>query len=345
MEKKSAFTWTLRQDNVGVITFDVPGEKMNTLKAEFAGQIREVLADVQRPPQLMGLVIISGKSDAFIAGADITMIATCSSAQQAEELVRHGQDVMAEIASFPVPIVAAIHGACLGGGLELALACHQRVCTLDDTTCMSLPEVRLGLLPGAGGTQRLPRLIGPSAALDMIMTGKTLRAGEALKAGLVDDAVPHSILLETAVKMIVQHGKKEHVFPVRERLFSNPVGRALLFWLAEKKAQVKTRGNYPATLKILQVVRKGLQQGSDAGYILEAQAFGQLAMTPESVALRTIFFAATEMKKEPGAEAQSHEIKSVGVLGGGLMGGGGQSRILCQPYPGALHQRGGALPA
>lgn len=322
MEKKSAFTWSLRQDNVGVITFDVPGEKMNTLKAEFAGQIREVLADVQRHSQLMGLVIISGKPDAFITGADITMIATCSSAQQAEELARQGQEVMAEIASFPVPIVAAIHGACLGGGLELALACHQRVCTLDDKTCMGLPEVRLGLLPGAGGTQRLPRLIGPSAALDMILTGKTLRAGQALNAGLVDEAVPHSILLETAVKMIVQHRKKEHVLPVREHLFSNPVGRALLFWFAEKKALVKTRGNYPATLKILQVVRKGLQQGRDAGYILEAQAFGQLAMTPESVALRTIFFATTEMKKEPGAEAQAREIKSVGVLGGGLMGGG-----------------------
>lgn len=322
METKSAFTLSQRPDNVGVITLDVAGEKINTLKAEFAGQIREAIARARQNPQLAGLVIISGKPDSFIAGADISMIADCSSAQQAEELARQGQDVMAEIASLPFPVVAAIHGACLGGGLELALACHQRVCTLDDKTRLGLPEVQLGLLPGSGGTQRLPRLIGASAALDMILTGKTLRASQAVKLGLVDDAVPPSILLETAVSRVLHGPTAARALPLRERLLNTAAGRALVFRLAARKAHEKTRGNYPATQQILQVMKTGLQKGSEEGYVLEARAFGQLAMTPESAALRTIFFATTEMKKQAGSQAQAREIKSVGVLGGGLMGGG-----------------------
>ncbi|MGE9553019.1 fatty acid oxidation complex subunit alpha FadJ [Erwinia amylovora] len=322
MEKQSAFTLSQRLDNVGVITLDVPNEKMNTLKAEFAGQIREVIAEAQRNPNLAGLVIISGKPDSFIAGADIAMIDSCCSALEAEELARQGQQVMSEIASLSVPVVAAIHGACLGGGLELALACNQRVCTLDDKTRLGLPEVQLGLLPGSGGTQRLPRLIGASGALDMILTGKTLRAEQALKIGLVEDAVPHAILLETAVKMALKGRKSRKTLPLKERLLNAPVARALLFTLATKRTQAKTRGNYPATQKILSVVKTGLQQGRSAGYAAEARAFGQLAMTPQSAALRSLFFATTEMKKDRGADADPREIKSVGVLGGGLMGGG-----------------------
>ncbi|WP_158782533.1 fatty acid oxidation complex subunit alpha FadJ [Pantoea sp. BAV 3049] len=322
MEKLSAFTLSQRLDNVGVITLDVPDEKMNTLKAEFAGQIRAVIAEARRNPNLAGLVIISGKPDSFIAGADIAMIDSCTSALEAEELARQGQEVMSEIASLSVPVVAAIHGACLGGGLELALACNQRVCTLDDKTRLGLPEVQLGLLPGSGGTQRLPRLIGASAALDMILTGKTLRAKQALKIGLVEDAVPHAILLETAVKMVLKGRKPRKTLPLKERLLNAPAGRALLFTIAAKQTQAKTRGNYPATQKILSVVKTGLQQGRSAGYAAEAKAFGQLAMTPQSAALRSIFFATTEMKKDRGADADPREIKSVGVLGGGLMGGG-----------------------
>ncbi|HBT30944.1 MAG TPA: fatty acid oxidation complex subunit alpha FadJ, partial [Erwinia persicina] len=193
MDLPTAFTLTMRLDNVGVITIDVPDEKMNTLKAAFAGQLRAVLQQARANPHLAGLVIISGKPDSFIAGADISMIAACTSAQQAGELAEAGQAVMAEIAALPVTVVAAIHGACLGGGLELALACHRRVCTLDDKTRLGLPEVQLGLLPGSGGTQRLPRLIGASTALDMILTGKNLRARAARRCGLVADAVPHSI--------------------------------------------------------------------------------------------------------------------------------------------------------
>ncbi len=322
MTTHSAFTLSMRLDNIGVITLDVPGEKLNTLKAEFISQIKAILSEARRNPELAGLVIISGKPDSFIAGADITLIAACQSAREAEELARQGQRVMAELASLPVPVVAAIHGACLGGGLELALACHQRVCSLDEKTRLGLPEVQLGLLPGSGGTQRLPRLIGASRALDLLLTGKSLRPKQALKMGLVDEAVPQTILLETAVSMVLKGRRPRQPLPLRERLLNGPAGRALLFSLAAKRAERKSRGNYPAIRKILSVVRTGIHHGSTAGYSAEARAFGELAMTPESAALRSLFFATTQMKKERGSEAKPRALNTVAVLGGGMMGGG-----------------------
>ncbi|EFE95521.1 fatty acid oxidation complex subunit alpha FadJ [Serratia odorifera] len=318
----SAFRLTLRPDHIGVITIDVPDEKVNTLKAEFVDQVNEVLNKAQQYAALEGLVIVSGKPDSFIAGADITMIAACSNAKEAEDLARKGQSTLAKIAAFPVPVVAAIHGACLGGGLELALACHSRVCSLDDKTALGLPEVQLGLLPGSGGTQRLPRLIGASKALDMMLTGKHIRARQALRMGLVDDAVPQAILLDAAIARVKQGWKSKPTLPWQERLMNGPLGRSLLFSVVRKKTLAKTHGNYPAAERIIQVVRAGLEQGSGHGYQAEARAFGELAMTPQSAALRSLFFASTALKKERGGDAQPRELQRVGILGGGLMGGG-----------------------
>lgn len=318
----SVFTLSVRPDNIGVITIDVVGDKVNTLKAEFAEQIAEVLQQAQALSQLQGLVIISGKPDSFIAGADITMIAACCTAHDARVLAQKGQSTLAQIAAFPIPVVAAIHGACLGGGLELALACHSRICSLDDKTVLGLPEVQLGLLPGSGGTQRLPRLIGVSKALDMILTGRQIRARQALKMGLVDDAVPHDILLDVAVKRAKAGWLDRPVLPWQERLLSGPLGKALLFKIVRKKTLAKTQGHYPAAERIIDVVRKGLDHGGPSGYEAEARAFGDLAMSPQSAALRSLFFATTSLKKETGGAAQPHVIHRVGVLGGGLMGGG-----------------------
>lgn len=322
METTSAFTLTERLDNVAVITIDVPGEKMNTLKAEFGVQVRGMLKQIRENKALRGVVFISAKPDNFIAGADINMIGSCKTAQEAEALALQGQQIMAEIHALPIPVVAAIHGACLGGGLELALACHRRICTDDAKTVLGLPEVQLGVLPGSGGTQRLPRLIGISTALDMILTGKQLRARQALKAGLVDDVVPHTILLEAAVALAKQERPASRRLPVRERLLAGPLARNLVFGMAGKKAEQKTHGNYPATERILKVLETGLSHGSTSGYEAEARAFGELAMTPQSKALRSIFFASTDVKKDPGAEAEPQPLHSAAVLGGGLMGGG-----------------------
>ncbi len=320
--EQSAFHLQMRLDHVGVITIDVPGEKMNTLKAEFAGQITAIIAEARRDPQLAGLVLISGKADNFIAGADISMIDRCQSAAEAEALAKQGQEVMVALAALPFPVVAAIHGACLGGGLELALACDARICTLDDKTRLGLPEVQLGLLPGSGGTQRLPRLIGVQQALPLILTGKSLRAKQARKLGIVDDAVPQAILLETAIARVKKGKTSGRLLPLRDRLLHGPVARQALFALATRQTAAKTQGNYPAAKRIIEVVRIGLEQGSRAGHEAEARAFGELAMTSESVALRGLFFATTAMKKEPGGDATPRPVRSIGILGGGLMGGG-----------------------
>jgi 3-hydroxyacyl-CoA dehydrogenase/enoyl-CoA hydratase/3-hydroxybutyryl-CoA epimerase len=322
METMSAFSLNVRPDNIAVITLDVPGEKMNTLKAEFGTEVRALLRQIRENHDIRGVVLISAKEDNFVAGADINMIGRCKTALEAEALAKQGQQVMAEIHAMPVPVVAAIHGACLGGGLELALACHARLCTDDAKTVLGLPEVQLGLLPGSGGTQRLPRLIGVSTALEMILTGKQLRARQALKVGLVDEVVPASILLEAAVER-VKNGVPEHRrLPVRERVLAGPLGRTVLFNLVGKKTEQKTLGNYPATTRILQVIETGLAHGISSGYEAEARAFGELAMTPQSQSLRHIFFASTDLKKDPGASAESGPLRAVGILGGGLMGGG-----------------------
>lgn len=322
METASAFTLTFHPQNVALVTISLPGEKMNTLRASFAPQIKAIIAKIRATDNLAGVVFISGKPDNFIAGADINMIASCQDAKEAEALARQGQQLMNDIASLPVPVVAAIHGACLGGGLELALACHRRVCSDDDKTRLGLPEVQLGLLPGSGGTQRLPRLIGVSQALPLILTGKQLRSRQAKKCGLVDDVVPHSILLETAVAMALEGHQPGRQLPLRERVLCGPLARSLVFGMARRQSLQKTQGNYPATKKIINVIKTGLTQGAAAGYDAEAQAFGELVMTPQSRALRSLFFATTELKKDPGSHLTPQDICYPGVLGGGLMGGG-----------------------
>ncbi|STQ43758.1 Fatty acid oxidation complex subunit alpha [Ewingella americana] len=318
----SAFKLTFTNQHVGIITIDVPNEKVNTLKAEFVEQIGTILQKAQQYSQLKGLVLISGKTDSFIAGADISMISSCQTAREASELATKGQTVMSHISAFPVPVVAAIHGACLGGGLELALACHSRICSLDDKTQLGLPEVQLGLLPGSGGTQRLPRLIGAPKALDMMLTGRSIRAKQAQRMGLVDDAVPQSILLQTAIERVLQGRKSRAPLPWQARLAGGPLGKAVLFSVVRKKTRAKTHGNYPATEKIIDVVKQGLDSGRTSGYQAEAEAFGELVMTPQSAALRGLFFASTALKKERGADADPLPLRRVGILGGGLMGGG-----------------------
>ncbi|UTV28424.1 fatty acid oxidation complex subunit alpha FadJ [Photobacterium atrarenae] len=321
-EHVSAFSLSYADNGVAWLKVDVPEEKMNTLQSAFVEQVSEVLAELKTKTDVKGLVVYSGKPDNFIAGADIRMLDACTTAEEAEQLATKGQELFDALESLPFHVVAAIHGPCLGGGLELALACHSRVCSDDDKTRLGLPEVQLGLLPGSGGTQRLPRLIGVANALDMILTGKQLRAKKAKKLGVVDESVPQSILLEIAEKQALKpKPTRKHTFQ-EWALGGNALGRSLVFDQAAKKTREKTRGNYPAADAILEVIKYGLQSGLDKGLRLEAKRFGELVMTPESAALRSIFFATTAMKKETGAEAEPGAVRRVGVLGGGLMGGG-----------------------
>lgn len=157
---QSAFSLSYKDNGVAWLKIDVPNEKMNTLQAEFSEQITSVLAELKAHSDIKGLVVYSGKPDNFVAGADIRMLSACETAQEAQALAKKGQVLFSQLEQLPFHVVAAIHGPCLGGGLELALACHSRVCSDGDKTRLGLPEVQLGLHPGSGGTQRLPRLIG-----------------------------------------------------------------------------------------------------------------------------------------------------------------------------------------
>ncbi|MGD1450976.1 fatty acid oxidation complex subunit alpha FadJ [Vibrio harveyi] len=324
MSEQKAFSLKIDEQNIAWLAIDVPNEKMNTLQAAFADEMKEIFAQLKDTSGVKGMIIHSLKPDNFVAGADVRMLEACTTASEAEALAKQGQELFQQLSDLPYPVVAAIHGPCLGGGLELALACDYRVCTDSDKTRLGLPEVQLGLLPGSGGTQRLPRLIGLLPSLDLILTGKQLRAKKAKKLGVVDACVPETILLDVAKQLIEKgknKGKKKQ--STKEKLMSGSgLGRKFVFEQAAKKTNEKTRGNYPATVAILEVIQHGLEKGFAQGQELEVKRFGELVMSSESKALRSIFFATTEMKKENGAEAEPAAVNRVGVLGGGLMGAG-----------------------
>lgn len=309
---------------IATLTIDVPNESTNTLKANFVEQFTALLDRIETDSSIKGAVFISAKTDCFIAGADVNMLEECTSSEQAATLAKHGQRIFQRMENCPKTLVAAIHGVALGGGLEFAMACHYRVCSLAEVTQLGLPEVQLGLLPGSGGTQRLPRIIGLQNALSMILTGRRLRAKQAKRYGLVDDAVPLSILSSVARQLALRPPRRAKVKQAwwQRVIEGNSFGRGIIFKQAEKQALAQSQGNYPAIPAILESVKAGFHEPA-TGYAIESHWFGRLVMTPESKALRRIFFATTAMKKEKGAvDAEPLPLRQIGVLGGGLMGAG-----------------------
>jgi enoyl-CoA hydratase/long-chain 3-hydroxyacyl-CoA dehydrogenase len=234
---------------------------------------------------------------------------------------------MNRLAASKRPIVAAINGSCLGGGLEVALACTYRIATSSPKTRLGLPEVQLGLLPGAGGTQRLPRTVGIAESIKLMTTGQQLKADKARKVGLVDEVVDPSALRHAAISAarelaagsLKPAAKKSNLMTTL--LEKNPVGRNVLFSQAGKQIEKAAQGHYPAPLAILECVRAGVESGFEAGSAKEREHFGSLGMTTVSKALRGIFFAQTATKRNPGGKPIK-EVKTVGVLGAGLMGAG-----------------------
>ena len=325
-----AFT-TTTENGIAVVTFDLPGEPVNKLSAAVKSEMESLLSRLKDDPAVRAVVLISGKPDTFIAGADIEEFTALSSQDAAERLSFEGQETVSRVETFQKPVVAAIHGACLGGGLEVALACHYRIATDHPKTQLGLPEVQLGLIPGAGGCQRLPRLIGARAALDMILTGKTERASSALRLGLVDEVVPRSILRQAAVAAADRLARDG--LPARQRkgglagllLDRTSPGRQLVYRAARKQVLKKSGGHYPAPLAALEAVRVGLEQGITAGLAEEHRAFGELAAGDVSRKLVQIFFATTALKKDDGVRPGSavpRQIRRLGIIGSGFMGSG-----------------------
>lgn len=321
-------------DGVALVALDLPGEPVNTITRALRDEMVALFDRIEHDPDIRAAVLISGKPDTFLAGADIEEFTRLPSAADAEQLSRTGQELVARFATSRVPWVAAIHGACLGGGLESALACAWRIATDHPKTVLALPEVQLGLIPGAGGTQRLPRLVGVRAALDMILTGKNVRPKKALRMGLVHEMVHPAILRRIAMERAreLADGKKRRnarTAPGGAQGFlldDNPVGRAVVFRRAREETLKKTHGNFPAPLAAIDVVERGYLRGIAAGYREEAYRFGELAMSDVSRQLVFLFFATTALKKDTGLPegrvAEPLQVRKLGILGAGFMGAG-----------------------
>jgi 3-hydroxyacyl-CoA dehydrogenase/enoyl-CoA hydratase/3-hydroxybutyryl-CoA epimerase len=318
------------EDGIAVVLLDVPGAPVNTFTAAAQQALVEAFEGAERDPAVRAIVFLSGKRDGFIAGADIEAFLDFRTADDAERASRDGHAKFGRIAAGK-PVVAAIHGACLGGGLEFALHCHWRIATDHPKTGLGLPEVQLGLIPGAGGTQLLPKVVGLQAALDMILTGKTVRAKKALALGLVDEMVHPAILRDVAVqraKELAQGTRTRRERETRPQAYlleENPIGRAVVFRQAREKVMQRTKGLYPAPLAALEAVAAGYQGDDADGLRTEARLFGELAMTPECRELISIFFATTALKKDFGVEGEVPPrlpIVKLGILGAGFMGAG-----------------------
>jgi 3-hydroxyacyl-CoA dehydrogenase/enoyl-CoA hydratase/3-hydroxybutyryl-CoA epimerase len=325
----SAFT-SRNENGVAVVTFDLPGSPVNTLGSAVSQEFAALLDHLFHDGSVRAIVLMSGKPDNFIAGADIEEFARLDSEEEAATLSREAEDVMDRVAASPKPIVAAIHGACLGGGFELALACQWRIATDHPKTQIGLPEIQLGIIPGAGGTQRLPRLVGARAALDMILAGKSEPGARAFRFGMVDELVPNSILREVALRAAdrlatIGPGKRERRGGIAALLLDrNPIGRRVVYSQARKTVLARTGGNYPAPLAALDVVQAGLERGLRAGLRAEHEAFGKLAVSDVSHRLVEIFFATTALKKDdgvpPGTVGEVAPIRRIAVVGAGFMG-------------------------
>jgi enoyl-CoA hydratase/long-chain 3-hydroxyacyl-CoA dehydrogenase len=332
LDPRSGVHTSRTPSGVLLIRLDSPGEKVNVLSAEMMTAFSSVLSTLQSDPTVKAAVVLSAKPDTFIAGADVKMFDECATAADLSRLSSDGQRVMDAVAAARVPIVAAIHGACLGGGLELALACTYRVASSSPKTRLGLPEVQLGLLPGAGGTQRLPRTVGIQAALSLMTTGSSIRADRARRMGLVEEVVDPAALEAVAVEAALELASGTlKARPKSSRqpgllawlLEGNPLGRRVLFDRARAQVAKATGGHYPAPAAIVDTVEEGVTHGVAAGLAREAREFGNLGFSDESRALRGIFFAQRETKKNPyGLVPADLQVRNVAVLGAGLMGAG-----------------------
>ena len=314
-----------KEDDLAVIYLDASDSAINTLSTTAVREFEDALETLEKDDDIRAAILYSNKKD-FIVGADIQEFAGFESPEQVKGILREGHALLNSLENLKKPVVVAVHGAALGGGLELILACHYRLASDDPRTKFGLPEVNLGLLPGLGGTQRLTNLVGPQKALELILTGKNVYPKQAREMGLVDATIHRYGLLDGAkraarglVEGSVKPRRKKK--SIRNRVLEDTPLNRIVYDQAGKNVQKTTRGNYPAPEKIIPVVRTGQEKGTQAGLEAETEAFAELVFTPESKSLRHLFFAKNAAEKNP-YEGQEKEVVSVGVLGAGLMGSG-----------------------
>ena len=316
----SSTAWRAERDDEGILwlTLDKPGTSTNVLSREVLQELGALLQPLaQAPPR--GVVVRSGKPNGFVAGADIKEFTSLKNAEQGFELTRAGQLVMDRLEGLPCPTVAALHGFALGGGLELALACRYRIAVDDERLALGLPEVQLGIHPGFGGTVRSVRLLGVRAAMDLMLTGRSVRAQKALRIGLVDRLVP-AAELEAAVRSHITRAPPARTAPLGERLLNLRPMRALVSSALLRQVAAKApREHYPAPYAIVELWSRYGARG-EAAFVAEARSIAALFGTPTARNLVRVFLLQDRLKAA-GAGKGVPPAKNVHVIGAGVMGG------------------------
>ncbi len=312
---------TVREDQICVLTFDRPDSSANIFDRRTLTELDEELDFIANAPQVKGVILSSAKRSIFIAGADLKSMSEASP-EQVRELIELGQTVMNRLAALTIPTVAAVHGAAVGGGYELCLACDYRVASTDRATKLGLPEIQLGLLPAWGGSTRLPRLIGLPKALDIILAGKTLAAKPALKRGMVDELAPMEYLVDVAARMI-RRGKPHRS---AHRLTNNALVATVIAARVRPQLLKKTRGHYPAVLKALEVVTHGISRSISESLKLERDGILELLQGDVCRNLIRVFLLQERAKKRVLAgnapQDEPKPIARTAVIGSGVMGAG-----------------------
>jgi 3-hydroxyacyl-CoA dehydrogenase/enoyl-CoA hydratase/3-hydroxybutyryl-CoA epimerase len=320
------------EDKIAMLEFDEPDSVVNVLSRDTMQELAGIINQLTKRPKskVKALLITSKKEGIFIAGADIKEIDGISSSEEAREKAEEGKRILNNLYNLDIITLAVINGACLGGGLELALCCKYRVASFSERVKLGFPEVKLGILPGWGGTQRLPRLIGLTPALNMILSGRLISGKEALKYGLVDKLFPQARLIEDCIDFVngLIEGKI-HVKRKRKKIFSifledTPLGRIILFRKAKKNILKNTRGFYPAPLRALEVIKRTYGRKINTGFMIESKVFSELALTEVSKNLIKVFFLNEEFKKLLWVDEKikAVPINKCGIVGAGVMGGG-----------------------
>ena len=328
----SEATPALEKDGAGVasLVFNDPERKLNVLSTAVMERLEALLGEVESGAadgSIRALVVRSGKEGSFIAGADVDEIAGITDPAEGREKAAKGQAVFQRVHDLEIPTVAAVDGTCLGGGTELILACDVRIASDRPETKIGLPEIKLGILPGFGGTTRLPRLIGLVAASDIILAGKAVDARKAQKIGLIHERMHPGVLEERAreIAMAMAEGGNapdRSRPPLPQRLAeATPPGRSFILKQARKQVMKQTKGQYPAPLRAIEVMKRSAGESLEDALAIEAEALGELIVTPESKSLIHVF-RLMEAAKKAGPEVEGRPVERVAVLGAGVMGGG-----------------------
>jgi 3-hydroxyacyl-CoA dehydrogenase/enoyl-CoA hydratase/3-hydroxybutyryl-CoA epimerase len=327
------------EDAIAYVCIDVSGQSVNTLSTPMTERFEQILDELGDTAALEGVVIHSGKPGNFIVGFDINELGELASQpQDIRPMIERGHELMSRFEQLSVPVVAAIDGNCLGGGLELAMACHGRIASESDKTQLGLPEIKLGVIPGLGGTQRLPRIVGLQTGLNMILTGKQVSARKAKKLDLVDDVVHPGILLDVAAEkareLYAKGGWRERPKNKISEVFSNPgemvnlaaktPARKLIFNQARETTKKQAGERYPAPFAAIDVIETGFRDGFEAGIRAETKAFSTLVKGDVAKNLINLFFMKQEVDKAKPFpwNTKAYPVDKIGVLGAGLMGAG-----------------------